>query len=53
MVMRFMRPFFQCVDSWLTVNASCPNCRARCFDAEEEEEEKSADAAVAMGDSLA
>lgn len=34
----------QCLDSWLTVNASCPNCRARCFEAEEEGEEKNAEA---------
>lgn len=32
----------QCVDSWLGVNASCPSCRARCFDQSNDEgEEKS------------
>lgn len=43
----------QCVDSWLAVNASCPNCRARCFEgSSEEEEEKTSDTAP-LGDNLA
>ncbi|CAM9348920.1 unnamed protein product [Ectocarpus sp. 6 AP-2014] len=44
-----------CVDSWLAVNASCPNCRARCFEEEDGEgEEKIADDAPApVGDNLA
>ncbi|CAN0298105.1 unnamed protein product [Pylaiella littoralis] len=42
-----------CADSWLAVNASCPNCRARCFETEDEGGEEKTAEPIPVGDNLA
>lgn len=42
-----------CVDGWLAVNASCPNCRARCFDTEDDEGEEKTPEPLPAGENLA
>ena len=42
-----------CVDGWLAVNASCPNCRARCFETEDDDGEEKTPEPLPAGENLA